>query len=120
MQCAVRETLEETGLRLRCRLPRGVHGQTDARLPPLSPDLAYPSSFIAGDAITRDEAGALAFHYAIVNVAGVPEDPQAAVLPGDDAADARWFAVADLRKLKGEGQWVEMMGGGDQRWHEPS
>ncbi|KFM22999.1 hypothetical protein F751_0357 [Auxenochlorella protothecoides] len=100
VQCAVRETLEETGLRLRCRLPQAEHGQPDARHPPLSPDLAYPSSFIAGDAITYDDAGALAFHYAIVNVAGVPENPEAAVVPGDDAADARWFPVTDLRGLK--------------------
>lgn len=100
VQCAVRETLEETGLRLRCRLPQAEHGQPNARHPPLSPDLAYPSSFIAGDAITYDDAGALAFHYAIVNVAGVPENPEAAVVPGDDAADARWFPVTDLRGLK--------------------
>ena len=104
VQCAVRETLEETGLRLRCRLPEVAAVETGPRdhprHAPISHTLEYPSSFVAGDAISYDSDGALAFHYAIINVAGVPEDPEQPAVPGDDALEARWFAVRELGQLE--------------------
>lgn len=104
VDCAVRETLEETGIELRCNLPESssTNRQDRHRKIPLSHTLEFPSSFIAGDAITYDDDGKLAFHYAIINIAGIPKDPCQPIAPGDDASEAQWFPVGTLRDLQGK------------------
>ncbi|HYD32337.1 MAG TPA: NUDIX hydrolase [Azospirillaceae bacterium] len=72
--CAVREVLEETGLHVR---PYGV--------------------VTAIDSVTRDAAGAVRFHYTIVEVAAECDggDP----VPGDDADAARWVSLEEAGAL---------------------
>jgi ADP-ribose pyrophosphatase YjhB (NUDIX family) len=89
--CAARELLEETGVRLR---HDGGAGVTSA-------GLARPTAFAAADVMERAADGRLRYHYAIVEVAGVPEDPRAELRVGADAADARWVRVDALRALEG-------------------
>jgi hypothetical protein len=38
-----------------------------------SEELAFPSPVAAADSITRDASGGLLYHYAIINMAAVPE-----------------------------------------------
>ncbi len=73
-ECALRELVQETGVQ--------------ARIGPLV-DVV--------DSMTRDEDGGLQFHYTLVDFRAdwISGDPRA----GGDAADARWFAPADLAKL---------------------
>jgi len=73
-EAAVRETLEETGVVV---APRAVIEVVDA--------------------VTRDEAGRIRFHYTIVEIAAdwVSGDPAAA----DDARDARWVSADELETV---------------------
>ena len=71
---AEREVLEETGVAVRAGDP-----------------------IFTFDAVDRDEAGRVRFHYVIVDlaadyVAGAPR-------PGDDAADARWVGPEEMERL---------------------
>lgn len=75
---AARELKEETGLTLCCDRAR-------------SRALAGGVPFTAVDAITPG-----AFHYVIVEVAGVAAAGSALPTPGDDAADAAWVAADAL------------------------
>lgn len=59
-ECAVREVFEETGIRIRNRPQPESEG--------FSPDLWHPTPFAGVDSIVRDEAGAVQFHYAIIDV----------------------------------------------------
>ncbi len=73
-EAAAREVMEETGVTVR---PTAV--------------------LTAVDSIVRDENQDVAFHYTIVDVlaeyvAGVP-------VPGDDARDARWATLAEVKRL---------------------
>lgn len=74
-ECALRELVQETGV--------------EARIGPLV-DVV--------DSMTRDEDGGLQFHYTLVDFRAdwISGDPRA----GGDAADARWFAPADLAKVE--------------------
>ncbi|EFN59941.1 hypothetical protein CHLNCDRAFT_133014 [Chlorella variabilis] len=91
VDCAVRETLEETGLRLRSApIPEGEL---------YSDCLDFPSPIAAADSLTRDDGGRLLYHYAIINLAAVPEDPHQAPEPADDVDGAQWFPVSQLRGL---------------------
>ena len=80
-ECAVRETLEETGLRLRDdygapALDAGLRACCGVWSEPLcagasdrlffSPTLAFPTPFAAADVITRGEDGRVAYHYSIL------------------------------------------------------
>ena len=90
-QCAVRETMEETGVALRAAPP------PPRRL--FSSTLEWPSPVAAADSLTFDAQARLAFHYAIVNLAARPLDPHAQPVPADDADGARWVRVGELRGM---------------------
>lgn len=74
MQAAVREAREETGLDI---LPLGI--------------------ITTIDAISRDKASKIEFHYTIVEVAAESRegDPE----PGDDALEVRWATIEEAEKL---------------------
>lgn len=69
-----REVWEETGVRVR------------------------PVSLVATlDRIVRDAAGAVQFHYLLVDWCCVPADPEhTGLTSGDDALDARWAPLSEL------------------------
>ena len=71
---AEREVLEETGVAVRAGEP-----------------------VFTFDAVDRDDAGRVRFHYVIVDLAAeyVAGEPR----PGDDAADARWVGPDDIKNL---------------------
>lgn len=76
LQAAVaREVAEETGLRVKA-------GQ-----------IIYTF-----DAIQRDEAGQVQYHYVILDLLAELLDPSQEPRPGDDAVDVRWFTLADLER----------------------
>ncbi|KAL4447543.1 hypothetical protein ABPG75_004762 [Micractinium tetrahymenae] len=91
VECAVRETEEETGLRLRNVPPEGEL---------FSDGLDFPSPVSSSDAMVRDPSGRLLYHYAIINLASIPEDPHQPPVPADDVDAAQWFPVSQLRGLK--------------------
>ncbi|KAL4434665.1 hypothetical protein ABPG77_002788 [Micractinium sp. CCAP 211/92] len=91
VDCAVRETQEETGLQLR-------NAPQEGEL--FSDGLAFPSPVSCSDAMMRDPEGKLLYHYAIINLAAIPEDPHKPPVPADDVDAAQWFAVSQLRGLK--------------------
>ena len=74
-QAAEREILEETGVTIKARDP------------------AYTF-----ESIQRDEAGAIRFHYVIIdlNADYVEGEPK----PADDALDARWFSPHEVQSSK--------------------
>lgn len=73
-QAAAREALEETGLSVR------------------------PAELVSvEDAVTRDEAGAVQYHYVIIELAADWIDGEAQA--GDDAAEVRWADVAEACRL---------------------
>lgn len=68
-----REIFEETGVRVR------------------------PVEIVATlDRIVRDESGGVRFHYVLVEWLCVPVDPLAALMCGDDAAEARWVSREEI------------------------
>lgn len=73
-QAAEREIFEETDVRIRAKEPVHVF-----------------------DAVVRDAAGAVAYHYVIVDLAADYISGQPA--PGDDALDARWVTATELQTL---------------------
>ncbi|HIJ56830.1 MAG TPA: NUDIX hydrolase [Deltaproteobacteria bacterium] len=74
-QAAEREILEETGVTIKARDP------------------AYTF-----ESIQRDEAGAIRFHYVIIdlNADYIDGEPE----PNDDALDARWFSPDEIQASK--------------------
>jgi ADP-ribose pyrophosphatase len=74
---AERETFEETGLRVKAG------------------EVIY--SF---DAIVRDEAERVQFHYVILDLRAVPLNPAQPLAPGDDAREVDWFSFAQLDTLE--------------------
>lgn len=72
---AEREILEETGLQIRAREP-----------------------VYTFDHLEKDEDGLIRFHYVIVDLAA--DYIGGEILPGDDAAEARWLAPEDFHDLK--------------------
>lgn len=73
---AEREILEETGLRIKAG------------------EVIYTF-----DAIYRDAAGRVQYHYVILDLAAQALDPGQPLTPGDDARAAGWFSLADLDRL---------------------
>jgi ADP-ribose pyrophosphatase YjhB (NUDIX family) len=55
----------------------------------------------SGDGAAKPKRRQPQFHFAIVEVAAVAEDGDAPLAPSDDADDARWFALDELRALDG-------------------
>jgi 8-oxo-dGTP diphosphatase len=80
-EAACREVLEETGLTVKL-------GEVIATV----------------DSIERDPQGGVRYHYTLIDFTA--EAASAALVPGDDAADARWF---DLDQLEGLGLWSETL-----------
>jgi ADP-ribose pyrophosphatase YjhB (NUDIX family) len=56
------------------------------------------------DLIERTADGRVRYHYTLIDF--VAEAPEPDVRPGDDAADARWFALDELDAL---GLWSETL-----------
>jgi ADP-ribose pyrophosphatase YjhB (NUDIX family) len=54
------------------------------------------------DLIERDPHGRIRYHYTLIDF--VAEAPRAALQPGSDAADARWFSIEEIEAL---GLWSE-------------
>lgn len=73
---AEREVLEETGLLIKA-------GQV----------------IYTFDAIHRDEAGRIKYHYVILDVQAELLDPAQPLVPADDVRAAAWFSQADLARL---------------------
>ncbi len=84
-EAAFRETLEETGLK--CE-PLKV---TDAI-----------------DAIYKDEAGKIRFHYVIVYVLAKAVSERRAIAM-DDAVDAKWFKIHEIKGLNTPGRTYEII-----------
>jgi 8-oxo-dGTP diphosphatase len=80
-EAACREVLEETGLTVKL-------GEVIATV----------------DSIERDPQGGVRYHYTLIDFTA--EAASAALVPGDDAADARWF---DLDQLEALGLWSETL-----------
>jgi 8-oxo-dGTP diphosphatase len=56
------------------------------------------------DSIERDADGRVRYHYTLVDF--IAEAQTAALVPGDDAADARWF---EPQEIEGLGLWSETL-----------
>jgi 8-oxo-dGTP diphosphatase len=99
-QCAVREALEETGLKLRNNVATGG-SHTSGSMPSgmFSTNLSFPVPFTAVDVMDRADDGTFRFHYAVIECAAVPEDPLQDPVAGDDAAECRWTPVGELRAM---------------------
>jgi 8-oxo-dGTP diphosphatase len=51
------------------------------------------------DAIVRDEAGRVQYHYVIVDLKAEALDPAQPLTPGDDARAAGWFSLDEVHQL---------------------
>lgn len=98
IECAIRETLEETGIILRNKTPGQLYSLDGA--------LDSPVAYAGVDVISRDKEDEIDYHYAIIEVAAVPEDPHQEPKAGDDAADVKWFPVEHVRAMRASGQAV--------------
>jgi 8-oxo-dGTP diphosphatase len=101
VDCAVREAREETGLTLR---------QRKEVLPGTSvffKDLQHPAVFSAVDVIDREPTadsqsgneGAIRFHYAVVEVAALPENYRQEAVAADDADEVQWMDVKAMKNM---------------------
>ncbi len=72
---AEREIMEETGLRIKAG------------------EIIYTF-----EAIVRDAAGRVQFHYVILDLQAEALDPTQPLTPGDDVRDAAWFSPAELNQ----------------------
>ena len=66
----------------------------------------HPQLFATYDLPSRDSAGQLTSHF-LLSVFVVEADEQAAALAADDAADAGWFTLEDIRRLPAPESVVE-------------
>ena len=85
-EAAEREILEETGIHIRAGEP-----------------------VFTFDAIDRDRAGKIRFHYVIVDLTAdyVTGDPKA----GDDAAEARWVSAKEINELRVSAPTLKLLKG---------
>ena len=65
-------------------------------------DLALGDIIATVDLIERDPEQRVRYHYTLVDF--IAEAPDATLQPGSDAADARWFSIAEVEAL---GLWSE-------------
>lgn len=108
VECAIREVMEETGVKLQhdpkklgitCddknnpkvranRTPKSFLGEFG---------LSHPMPFTAVDAIAmHDDGQRIQYHYSIIEVAAMPEDPLQPLVAGDDADEAFWVSCDEL------------------------
>jgi len=66
----------------------------------------HPQLFATYDLPSRDSAGQLSSHF-LLSVFLVEADEQAAALAADDAADAGWFTLEQIRRLPAPESVVE-------------
>lgn len=59
--------------------------------------LQVPTPYAAADVISRDSDQQIEYHYTIVEVAAVPEDPRAVAKAASDVDDIQWVPVNSLR-----------------------
>jgi 8-oxo-dGTP diphosphatase len=88
--CAVRETEEETGIRLRCdAVPEKVYtGVVGWECP-------WPLTVV--DGLFNGPDGNLQYHYVIVEMLATVLNPTQEPVAADDANSAGWFLVSSLR-----------------------
>lgn len=112
VECAIRESMEETGAKLKYKEEcLGVtFAQRANRIPKAflnSNQLDHPLPFTAVDVISiKDEyidsdqcdAESIRYHYAVIEVAATLVDPKQALVAGDDADEAFWMDCGDLDK----------------------
>jgi 8-oxo-dGTP diphosphatase len=60
-------------------------------------DVALGDIVATIDLIERDPQDRIRYHYTLIDF--VAEAPGAALRPGSDAADARWFSIAEIEAL---------------------
>lgn len=112
IECAIRESMEETGAKLKHKkecMGMTVVQRTN-RIPKAflnSNQLDHPVPFTAVDVISiKDEyidsnqcdAGSIRYHYAVIEVAATLENPRQPLVAGDDADEAFWMDCGDLDK----------------------
>ncbi len=91
---------------------RGEHGETpaDTALRELQEETGivarHPQLFATYDLPSRDSAGQLTSHF-LLSVFLVEADEQTAALAADDAADAGWFTLEEIRRLPAPESVVE-------------
>jgi 8-oxo-dGTP pyrophosphatase MutT (NUDIX family) len=112
IECAIRESMEETGAKLKYKdeCLRVTLAQKANRIPKAflnSNQLDHPVPFTAVDVISiKDEfldsdqcdAESIRYHYAVIEVAATLEDPKQPLVAGDDADEAFWMDCGDLDK----------------------
>jgi len=98
VDCAIREAHEETGLHLRHLKDVAPGTSLFYR------NLAHPAVFTAVDVIDREpsekkNSGAIRFHYAVVEIAGLPEDYRSIPVAADDADEVQWVDVEAMKTM---------------------
>lgn len=108
VECAIREVMEETGVKLQYD-PKKLGITCDDKSNPKARanrtpksflgefDLSHPMPFTAVDAIAmHDDGQRIQYHYSIIEVAAMPEDPLQPLVAGDDADEAFWVPCDGL------------------------
>lgn len=98
VDCAIREAREETGLVLRHKKDIAPTTSLFYR------NLEHPAVFSAVDVIDREpsegkNSGAIRFHYAVVEVAAVPENYRTVPVAADDADEVQWVDVTAIKTM---------------------
>lgn len=108
IECAIRESVEETGARLKHRPEwlRDIICQRQNRIPRAflsQKGLEHPTPFTAVDVFavrhpddTIDDTESIDYHYCVVEVAATLEDPRQPISAGDDADEAFWVPCNSL------------------------
>ncbi|DBA85135.1 TPA: hypothetical protein ACH3X2_005855 [Trebouxia sp. C0005] len=94
VECAIRESKEETGLVLKNDTNSAVAQGGLA----FSKNLQVPTPFAAADVISRDAAQKIEYHYTIVEVAAVLENSSIVAKAASDVDDIKWVPVSSLRQ----------------------
>ncbi len=92
--------LVELGETLQAAAEREIEEETGLRIKAGRPVYTF-------DSIHRDENGRIRFHYVIVDLAA--EYISGEVRPGDDVAEAGWFAFPEIQALGMPGHTLELL-----------